>query len=118
VDFVVNGPDSDQGGCRENCTDIRTPIDCLPVSSPCCAKAAGIRRLLLEVQTSLSKHIVLVLRSVLDTQVFVYCAFEYTFSRALLFIRQDMPLTVTIIPGLHTLTLIRRPDWDSVLKES
>ncbi len=91
MDFVANGLDSDEGGCRENCTDIRTPIDCLPISSPCCAKAAGIRRLLLEVQNSWSKHIVLVLQSVLDTQIFVYCAFEYIFSRALLFICQDLP---------------------------
>jgi len=45
--------DSDEGSCRENCTDIRTSVDCLPFSSPCCAKAAGIRRLLLELQKRL-----------------------------------------------------------------
>ena len=41
---------SDEGSCRENCTDIWTSIDRLPVSSPCCAKAARICRLLLKVQ--------------------------------------------------------------------
>ena len=47
--LVANGLDSDEGSCRENCADIRTSVDCLPVSSSCCTKAAGIRRLLLEV---------------------------------------------------------------------
>jgi hypothetical protein len=41
---------SDEGGCCEDCTDFRSSIDGLPVSSPCCAKAAGICRLLLEVE--------------------------------------------------------------------
>jgi len=48
--LVADGLDSDEGSCRENCTDIRTSVDCLPVSSPCCAKTTGIRRLLLEVK--------------------------------------------------------------------
>ena len=81
--FVADGLDSDEGSCRESCTDIRTPVDCLPVSSPCCAKAAGIRRLLLEVQ----KHLVETggpgfAKPTEYTWMLVYCAFEYIFNRA------------------------------------
>jgi hypothetical protein len=74
--FVANGLDSDEGSCRENCTDIRTSVNCLPVSLPCCAKAAGIRRLLLEVQILLVATGGPGFARLLDTHgyLFVYCA--------------------------------------------
>ena len=80
--FVANGLDSDEGSCRENRTDIWTSVDCLPVSSPCCAKAAGIRRLLLEVQ----KLLVETggpgfAKPTRYTWVFVYCTLEYISNR-------------------------------------
>ena len=83
--------DSDEGSCRENCTDIRTSVDCLPVSSPRGAKAAGIRRLLLEVQ----KLLVETggpgfAKPTRYAWVFVYCALEYISNRAPLFTRQNM----------------------------
>lgn len=48
VNVTTNGLASDEGGCCEDCTDLRTSIDGLPVSSTGCAKAAGICGLLLE----------------------------------------------------------------------
>lgn len=40
--FVANGLASDEGGCCEDRTDFRTSVDGLPISPPCCAKAAGV----------------------------------------------------------------------------
>ena len=48
VNVTTNGLASDERGCCEDCTDLRTSIDGLPVSSTGCAKAAGICGLLLE----------------------------------------------------------------------
>jgi hypothetical protein len=84
-----NGLDSDEGSCRDNRTDVWTSIDCLPVSSPCCTKAAGIRRLLLEVQRLLVGPGFA--KATRYAWVFVYWALEYISNRTPLCTRQDMP---------------------------